>query len=303
MRRLTDNDKHWGPFTWAKWTKKFSITLHTNDDEDDPDEKYNLLRIIAFGRVLQVKLPQIIKPRMRKVEALGWSAETVARLGRSWYWSVTPRTYGISISDMGNGYDFLQVFYGVRSMSCSDQQDQMWCWHLPWKQRRSVRTSFYAPDGSHFFTTGHHRGHWHEMDRQRDLCPKVHFGFEDYDEELIVATCFIEEMEWRRGEGWFKWLQYFFKPTIRRTLELSFSAEVGPQKGSWKGGTVGHAIEMLAGETPEAAFRRYCAAGYKRKGVETKLRYIGPCAAPPPPPPPSPPTGEEQADEQANQAG
>ena len=45
---------------------------------------------------------------------------------------------------------------------------------------------------------------------------------------------------------------------IRRSLDLEFSGETGPEKGSWKGGTVGTGIEMLPGELHEAAFRRYC---------------------------------------------
>lgn len=49
------------------------------------------------------------------------------------------------------------------------------------------------------------------------------------------------------------------KQLICDTLDLEFSSEVGRRKGSWKGGTLGHGIEMLPGELHEAAFRRYCA--------------------------------------------
>jgi hypothetical protein len=113
-----------------------------------------------------------------------------------------------------------------------------------------------------------------------ESCPKVHFGFEDYDGELIIATCNVEEREWLFGTGWFKWLSLFRAPKIRRSLNLQFSAEVGPQKKSWKGGTVGHGIDMREGETPEQAFRRYCEMDHERKGKHFKLRFIGPCDAP-----------------------
>jgi hypothetical protein len=68
----------------------------------------------------------------------------------------------------------------------------------------------------------------------------------------------IQEREWLRGVKAFRWLSRFFYPKIRRSLNLEFHKEVGPRKGSWKGGTIGHSIEMLPGELHEAAFRRYC---------------------------------------------
>lgn len=37
--------------------------------------------------------------------------------------------------------------------------------------------------------------------------------------------------------GWFKWLSWFGRPKIRRSLDIQFSSETGPEKGSWKGGT------------------------------------------------------------------
>ena len=90
-------------------------------------------------------------------------------------------------------------------------------------------------------------------------CPTVEFTFRDFDGEEIIATTKIEEREWKFGTGYFKWLSMFRRPKVRRVLDLSFSAETGRRKGSWKGGTVGHSIEMIPGELHEAAFRRYCA--------------------------------------------
>ena len=100
---------------------------------------------------------------------------------------------------------------------------------------------------------------------------------------MIVATCSIEEHEWHRGEGWFSWLRFFYPKKIRRSLDLKFSAEVGPEKGSWKGGTIGHGIEMMAGETPRKAFERYCAKEHDaRQGRKFRIRFIGPAAEPAP---------------------
>lgn len=100
---------------------------------------------------------------------------------------------------------------------------------------------------------------WEERYAKEGACPSASFDFLDFDGELITAKTHIEEREWRFGEGRFKWLSLFRKPMIRRSLDIDFSKETGRRKGSWKGGTVGHSIDMLPGELHEAAFRRYCA--------------------------------------------
>ena len=77
----------------------------------------------------------------------------------------------------------------------------------------------------------------------------------------FTARTLIEEREWRLGEGWFKWLSLFRGPKISRSLDIRFSGETGRRKGSWKGGTTGHSIQLkFLGELHETAFRRYCAA-------------------------------------------
>lgn len=271
MNRLTDNDRNLGPITLAKWSKSFSASINSGDDES----KESYLLLIAFGWALRICVFNwLCRPwRTRWVEC-NWDAETVKRLGRSGYWEIHARRFGFSLSDMGNGYDFIQCFFGPQTHDSSTTKS--WSKHLPWKQWNHVRLSIYAPDGTHFATEkrGKDFRDWFDLVEQ---CPKQHFGFEDYDGEMIVATCHIEEREWHKGEGWFKWLKHFSIPKIRRSLDLKFSAEVGPEKGSWKGGTVGHGIDMLPGESPKAAFQRYCLKTHERKGRKYLLRFIGPC--------------------------
>lgn len=279
MNRLTDNDRNFGPLTLARWNKRFAVMLSSGDEEDGP--AINTLTLNAFGWALRIRLPKIIQPWRIRHEA-HWDAETVARLGRNHYFETHEREFGFALSDMGNGYDFLQVHFGAQTMDSSTTED--WCCHLPWKQWDCVRNSVYEPDGTHF-ATEKRRNDFREWWETRDKCPVVHFGFEDYDGEMIVATCKIEEREWHRGEGWFKWLRWFYPAKIRRSLNLQFSAEVGPEKGSWKGGTTGHGIEMLPGETPRLAFHRYCSKEHDaRKGRKFRIRFIGPCGPPPPRP-------------------
>lgn len=262
MNRLTDNDKNWGPFTLAPWKGTISFLWKTYDEDDEV--KHNVIRLIAFGWALQVRIPAIIQPWREKKIARTWDEETVKRMERDWYYVIYPREFGISLSNMGNGYDFLQIHYGAQTHD--SQTDKTWCKHLPWKQWDCVRHSVYNPDGTHYATE--EKGNFHKWYETK-------LGFEDYDGEMIVATCRIEEMEWHRGQGWFKWLKYFWPAKIRRSLDLKFSAEVGPEKGSWKGGTIGHGIEMLKDENPEQAFRRYCQKEQSRKGRKFNLRFIG----------------------------
>ena len=248
MNRLTDNDKTWGPFTLARWGKRISFELRSGDDEDP---ECNLL-VVAFGWAFRVMLPNIIKPFGKYKEHR--------------------REYGISLSDMGNGYDFVQVFYGPQTHDSSTTKS--WCKHLPWKQWDHVRHSYYNPDGTLFGTDPVGRGKWEECNKLSESCPTVQFEFEDYDGKNIIATTKIEEREWHRGEGWFKWLKYFYPKKIRRSLDLRFSEEVGPEKGSWKGGTTGHGTDMLPSETPEQAFRRYCEKLHSSKGNNYMIKFI-----------------------------
>lgn len=271
MNRLTDHDKNFGPFTIARWSGRFSAYIRSGDDED-PE---NVLMFTAFGWALRIHIPTIIQPHRVKKMALSWNEETVKRLGRNWYYDETEREFGFSLSDMGNGYDFLQVWFGPQTGD--SKTEKSWCAHLPWKQWRCVRNSVYDPDGN-LFATEVRGGDFREWWDAREKCPASYFGFEDFDGEMIVATCVITEMEWHRGEGWFKWLKWFWPAKIRRSLDIKFSAEVGPEKGSWKGGTIGHGIEMdlLNGDTAFQAFARYCNMEHNgRNGRKYKIRFVG----------------------------
>lgn len=274
---MTDNDRNWGPFTLARWRKRIALEIESGDDED-PE---SFMRMMAFGWALRIKIPKwLIRPHKTKVKAQYWDEATIKQLGRDWYYDVKPRQFGFALSDMGNGYDFLQVFYGRHSNSSNETKS--WSKHLPWKQWNHVRWSIYTPDGTHFATEP--KGKFFEFYETKEKCPKSYFLFQDYDGKAIIASCTIEEREWHRGEGWFKWLKWFYPKKIHRSLDIHFSEEVGAGKGSWKGGTLGHGIDMLPGESPIHAFMRYCSLGHSRKGNTTTLHFLGPCDAPPPKP-------------------
>lgn len=260
--RWSDNDRYFWRFTWSVDSsyRTIAVVLRSRGD-DDVESGQCYLRMSVARRTLIVALPPIIKPYMEKRKAGTWDAATIERLGRDWYWEITPREYGFSIVD-----GHFSISYGRSTMDSIT--DQRWGCFLPWTQWRHVRHSFYGLDGEWLFDepkvrwgrlgTEEWRRRWEDQEQRRASVPTRQFSFIDYDGEELSVTTKIEEREWRFGEGWFKWLSLFRRPKISRSLDLQFSGETGRRKGSWKGGTIGHSIKMLPGELHEAAFRRYC---------------------------------------------
>jgi hypothetical protein len=257
--RWSDNDYRLGPFLYARDRGSYrplALMLSSAGEED----RVCQLRLSAFGHTFIVALPPIIRPWRRWVDLskYEWAQKDGGPQG---YWDVHRREYGASLNE-----GFLSVHFGAQTGDSRTTQD--WCWFLPWTQWRHVRRSFYGLEGEHYATEWDGgpwprddvawQKRWDAIKAMEDGCPSCTFAFTDYDGEALTARTRIEEREWRFGTGWFKWLSAFRKPKISRDLDIRFSGETGKRKGSWKGGTVGHSIEMLPGELHESAFRRYC---------------------------------------------
>jgi hypothetical protein len=268
--RWSDNDRYFGPFTYARDSRSyrplaFVLSSGRGADADFDSGRLTTLRLSGFGHTLILSLPSwVLKPDVKWVDMSGYPYAQPAVRG---YWDYSQRQYGASYSE-----GFLQVFLGRQTGDSSTTQD--WCRHVPWRSWRHVRRSFYGMEGEHVATlpdTGKsYLGDPGRFERERaieDAAPTRAFAFKDYDGEELTAVTRIEEREWRLGEGRFKWLSWFRRPKISRSLSISFSGETGKRKGSWKGGTVGHSIDMLPGELHEPAFRRYCA--------EHSMEFVG----------------------------
>lgn len=262
-RRWSDDDKHFGPFTFSTTGyRPIGIVLDSGDDDGNPG---CCVRLYAHWFVLICELPPVLLPYREKVNAQYWDAATIERMGRDWYYDTSPREYGFTYSE-----GFLNTHFGRQTGDSSTCRSKGYL--LPWTQWRYICRRWYGLSGE--LVAEHYRAK--KIDGLKELrdeetiekdVPKVAFLFADYDGEEIIATTMVEEMEWHFGTGWFKWLAWFRKKKIQRALDIQFSAETGKRKGSWKGGTVGHSIEMAAGELHEEAFRRYC--------VEHEMTYIG----------------------------
>jgi len=258
--RWSDQDRYLGPFTYAKSEnyKPFAVELGSGDGDDYPDCR---LRMSAFGHTIIVALPQIIKPWRKWVDTSHYSWSKSPDGG---YWDTGSREYGFSLSD-----GHLSVSLG--RVTNDSSTEQRWGYFLPWTQWRHVRHSHYGLTGGIVWTQPDRRGcnqdQWAVDNAARDAVPIATFSFCDFDGESLSADTKIEEREWKFGTGYFRWLSVFRKPKIARSLDIRFSGETGKRKGSWKGGTIGHSIDMRPGELHEAAFRRYC--------VKHDMEFVG----------------------------
>lgn len=250
-RRWSDNQKQFGPFTFSndggmRW---LAVVVASGDTEDAGCN----LRISLLGYSLIVELPALVPPAREWVDTSGY-AWSHAEAG---YWDTHEREFGFSWAET-----FLQVFYGQQTDDSSTMKS--WGYFLPFMDKRFHRISLYDLNGNHFWTqferdqTGELMRIYEAQTEAEGQCPSLVFEFLDFDGERLEARTHIEEREWRHGTGWFKWLSWLIPHTVKRSLDIHFSGETGRRKGSWKGGTLGHGIEMLPGELHQSAFERYC---------------------------------------------
>lgn len=274
MRRLTDKDYHFGPITCGRsYYKCWGLVFNTGEDEDEPLDKYrNHLKLYAFGWVFLLSLPNLVSPWKRKIIAVSWDEDTVKRLGRNWYWDVHPRQYGVTVND-----GFLQLFLGPQTDDSKTTKNKSW--FLPWTQWRFVSNSWYDCNGTHLVTLLEPKdrkdfnAHWDVQHHWEENVPKMMVPMIDESSHTeVIAALHINERRWEFGTGWFTWLRFFRKPLIRRNLNINFDKEVGPDKGSWKGGLTGDSITMEPGENLEAAFNRYCAKSHRSKSGHFTLK-------------------------------
>lgn len=253
--RWSDHDRYYGPFTYAHEPRyrKFSVMLGSGDDDDYPGCR---LRLSAGSHTLILALPPVIKPwkRWREITTEPSRSQMVSQGRKPGYWDRHEREYGFSTFEGS-----LHIHFGEQTHEWPGAKSKVFFY--PWRAHRSIRHSIYDTEGRHFadlpdWNLKSPNG-WAAKSALEAACPVSRFEFADFDGEKIVATCRIEEREWRRGSGLFR-LLYLGRNKIARSLDLAFSSEVGKRKGSWKGGTVGHSCEIASGEPPENAFRRYC---------------------------------------------
>lgn len=137
--------------------------------------------------------------------------------------------------------------------------------YMPWDMVH-VRWSVLLKDGNYWHETAWTRKTEKQLPKIKPYVGSVvdEFRYQetfDYTYTLrsgeiqrVTATCGLEEREWRWR--WFKWFRVPGTYTIRRSIDIDFSEEVGEERGSWKGGTIGCGYELLPGESIEQCLRR-----------------------------------------------
>lgn len=214
------------------------------------------LSIIGFRRYVSINLPRwLVPPHRRMVKAKYWDAATVARLGRDWYWDETRREFGVTFYQ-----DSVSVHYGVQP-DCSPG-DKLLHWPLPWMHWNHVEDRMLDLDGKVCVTIPAAT----DYDAKKALeasAPAMRFQFTDYDGTRVGATVQMEEFEFSRGKGWWRWLDRITARKTGRRYSIVLDQESGPKKGSWKGGMLGCNGQALPNELHDAAFRRWASEQYK----------------------------------------
>lgn len=189
------------------------------------------------------------------------------------------RKYGFSANE-----DALHVYYGLLS---HDSGDQSACFFYPWQyeftrerwidigQTEAIIAEECRPT---LFSQLNQRGketHYARTEydftrlglndrydeRVKEKLPNYFLTLpyvDPYDGEEMEVTCSIQERTWQRGRNWwFRKLLFFCPKLVRTSVDLEFSKQTGPGKGSWKGGVLGCSIDLLPGESIISAVKRY----------------------------------------------
>ncbi len=239
--RYSDNQKQLGPFILARASGGYypwGLTITGKNADDYGESRFTVLSLHLWLFTLVVLLPPFL-------------------LGKC---------YGIR----GSG-DSMSLYFGKYD-PMGDKGDSKYV-RFHWMGWTFIRHTLLTPDLKYFREITNLK--WEDSRVFNDTVPKVYFKLKDYDNTDVVATCKVEEREWSFGEGRWRWLRYFRKNMVRRSLDISFNAETGPEKGSWKGGTTGTGISMENYETPRQALRRYCDDRHRSKSGHYMLRFMG----------------------------
>lgn len=210
-----------------------------------------MLHLAVPGHSWWFKIPEIFKPKKKWVDTstYDWS---VSKKG---YWDHIKKEYGISVTN-----ESVHLKYGIQpgSWSAKDRKnsDHTKVFFIPWTQYTFKEEAYFTADWV-FYDRCTNKDTPQVSSLIRENIPKKTIRFNDFDGEEIEVECFITRREWSKGTSWCSWLKYITTPMVKWNLELNFSKEVGREKGSWKGGTIGHSVEIKEYENALDAFKRY----------------------------------------------
>lgn len=159
----------------------------------------------------------------------------------------------------GKGDESHGPTYGIMAYGHSNKVDEFWIRlgnkskhiYMPW-DFKWYRTSILLKDGSweHEFR-GDKKEFYNDEWKEKQYC--IEYDYADkYDNTIVPTKVYVDEREWRRRI--FMRIPLF--NLVRTSIDVHFFKEVGKQKGSWKGGTIGCGYNLKKGETALECIRR-----------------------------------------------
>lgn len=132
---------------------------------------------------------------------------------------------------------------------------------MPWgwnKRRSDYRVEYLGVDGQ-WYDRRRRPGEWQRPGELVAVGPEqwsedyvFHYMCQPSGEAQHVNTTLNRERTFMR----YRVFGMVVRHQVRDTIDIHFHEEVGNQRGSWKGGTVGCSADMKPGETPGNALRR-----------------------------------------------
>lgn len=209
----------------------FGGGIHVHSNDADLGDRLLFLKIWRWTVVLPLG---VIQREFQSGDEPQWSAYASYEFGLSFHWNQWRKYYEFPWS-----YDWHRTSYLLADGS----------WLHEWRSDRpSVNRK--APHKTNHDHYQHILGQREGREWSREL--PYSYVLKNGTVQQVIATIKVRESERRRR--FLRWTRLGAKTT--RSIDVSFSGEVGEGAGSWKGGTIGCGYAMEQCETPEACLRR-----------------------------------------------
>ena len=184
-----------------------------------------------------------------------------------------PKRYGFCIA--GDQYT---IYYGTDPGDDSYRdrvKRQTKTWWPGYTKRRNTEWTVFGADGkihAQYIGNDCNGQPFFDMCAAKRTVTRRQMVCVDYDGQEIIASYHVNRRVYKRGTGWFRWLSYLTKSDVHHMVEIDFDKEVGNEKGSWKGGTLGVTVLMQEDETPEQAIVRWIQEERSKDNQHTRHR-------------------------------
>lgn len=184
------------------------------------------------------------RPRIN-LDLIFFSLTIVLPFRNKWTDECDPPKWGISIHNKT-----IWIYRGGKGNLSGG--NKWWAWDLPFISKEWVRTSILLKYGTWEHETKGNRKKFYNDEWKQKQKSWTYDYTDRYDGEIIPTTIYVEQREWR--PKWLKWTRLF--ADVSTTIDIHFSKEVGREKGSWKGGTLGCGYALLPKEHPLDCLKR-----------------------------------------------